>query len=140
MRVGAPGWRLLTTGYVLLALAGAAAMIWPSPSVAASGGRVWAAVWACLLVIGGTTSAYGAARKLYRWEYAGLPALISVWIVYALASLSLVATGFLDRLAGACALFAVASMLAARWRDVSTVRRAAREVGTRGSRKRWERG
>jgi hypothetical protein len=140
MRVGSPGWRLLTTGYALLAIAGFAAMVWPSPAVTASSGRLWASVWACLLIVGGSTAAYGAARKLYRWEYVGLPALISVWIVYALASFSLVATGLLDRLAGGCALLAVAALLAARWRDVSTVRRAAREVSEHGSKRRERRG
>lgn len=140
MRVGAPSWRWLTTGYALLALAGVAAMIWPSPSVTEAGGQWWAAVWASLLIIGGMTSAYGSVRQHYRWEYAGLPALISVWVVYAMAAFSLVAVGMIDRVASACALLAVAALLAARWRDVSMVRRAAREVGIDGDRRRWERG
>lgn len=129
MRRGTPGWGLLTTGYALLALAGVAAILWPSPSVERAGGSMWATAWACLLVIGGSSSAYGAGRQLYRWEYAGLMPLVAVWLVYAIASFSLVATGLVDRLAGGLALLAVASMLAARWHDVATVRRAAREVG-----------
>lgn len=128
---GRPSWALLTASYLLLAAAGATAMVWPSPSVEQQGGRSWAAVWAVLLVVGGAVSAFGAARHAYRWEYAGLPPLIAVWTVYFVASMAAVATGLMERLPGALALAAVACFLGARWREVAHVRIAARQVAER---------
>lgn len=130
--VGPPSRRWYITGYVLLAAAGLAALLWPSPSVVAAGGRIWAGVWATLLIVGGVSCAYGAIRRLHRWEYAGLAPLIAVWVVYSIASFTLAFTGVIDRLASGCSLMAVACFVAARWREVAAIRKAAREIADNG--------
>jgi hypothetical protein len=111
--------------YTLMAVAGLAALTWPSPPVRAatsptSGALVY--VWAVMLAVGGLSSALGAARDRWLGEYAGLWPLVVTFAVYALAS---AATGRVSAIAGACVLGAVALLLLARWRDVALIRREA---------------
>jgi len=111
-------------GYSLMAAAGFAAMVWPAPAVRAATSPLAALAyfWAALLVIGGLSSAVGAAMDRWLGEYAGLWPLIVTWAVYALAA---AATARLTALAGACALGSIAFLLLARWRDVAQIRREA---------------
>lgn len=110
--------------YTLMAVAGAAAMAWPAPSVRAATNpvAVYVYVWAALLIVGGMSSAIGAAAGRWLGEYAGLWPLIVTFLVYSLASF---ATGRLAAIAGACALASFAFLLLARWRDVAYIRREA---------------
>jgi hypothetical protein len=112
-------------GYALLALAGCAAVAWPTPSVRAAAAPTAGAlvyVWAAMLIVGGLASAVGAARDRWLGEYAGLWPLIMTWAVYALAAL---ATGRPTAIASAAALGGVALILLARWRVVASIRREA---------------
>lgn len=107
--------------YSLFALAGAAAMVWPSPTVAtATGWLVY--VWAIWLGVGGLAAAIGAITDRWIGEYAGLPLLFSAFGVYAIVILS---AQRLTSLAGAFALGAIAAKLIARWQDIGEVRREA---------------
>lgn len=111
------------SGYSLMAVAGMAAIAWPTPSVRAAsgpGGLVY--VWAVMLVVGGLSSALGAACDRWLGEYAGLWPLVVTFFVYALAAS---ATGRLTAIAGACALGSIGLLLLARWRDVAMIRREA---------------
>lgn len=110
--------------YTLMALAGLAAVLWPAPSVRAATGPVAGLVylWAALLILGGVTSAAGAAADRWLGEYAGLWPLIVTFAVYGLAA---GASGRVTSLAAACALGSIAFLLLARWRDVASVRREA---------------
>lgn len=112
-------------GYALMAVAGLAAMAWPSPAVAAatsptSGVLVY--VWAAMLAVGGSVSAIGAAMDRWLGEYAGLWPLVVTFTIYALAA---GASGRAPSIAGACLLGSIAALLLARWRDVAQIRREA---------------
>lgn len=111
-------------GYTLMAAAGVAAMAWPAPSVRAATNPVTtlAYVWAALLVVGGMSSAIGAAADRWLGEYAGLWPLIATFAVYAIAG---AATGRATTVAGSCALGSIAFLLLARWRDIAQIRREA---------------
>lgn len=117
------GW--LVTAYLLLAAAGAAALVWTSPSVSAAGG-VWALTWAVFLAAGGALAALAAFRRHWLGEYIGLPLLITVWAVYGLAAGASVLAGRLNSLPACLGLLGVAALLAARWQAVETTRAAAR--------------
>jgi hypothetical protein len=126
----APARAALVAAYLLLAGAGLVALIWASPSVAQAG-RIWAFTWAGFLVVGGLTSAYGAARRSWFGEYAGLPLLIAVWAVYGIsAGWAAVAASRPETWAACCALLAVAALLAYRWEVIAVYRRASRETAT----------
>lgn len=121
-----PRRRTLIGAYVCLAIAGVCSLIWPASSVDDSAGRAWATLWAMLLVVGGVSSALGAYRDVWLWEYAGLLPLIAVWLVYGIAAAVTVPMGgSLDRLAPAFALTAVALLLMTRWANVASIRRMA---------------
>lgn len=111
-------------GYVLMAVAGVAAMVWPTPAVRAATNplAILAYLWAALLILGGLSSALGAAADRWLGEYAGLWPLIVTWAVYAIAA---GATGRFTSIAAACALGSIALLLLARWRDVAHIRREA---------------
>ena len=111
-------------GYTLMGLAGAWAIIWPAPAVqaATSPAAALAYVWALLLLVGGFTSAVGAAMDRWLGEYAGLWPLIVTFAAYGLAAAS---TGRLTAIAASLALGSIALLLLARWRDVAMVRREA---------------
>lgn len=107
--------------YILFALAGSAAIVWPAPTVAAATG--WLVyVWATWLAVGGMAAAIGAVTDRWIGEYAGLPLLFTAFGVYALVVAS---SGRLTSLAGAFALGAIAAKLIARWQDTGEVRREA---------------
>lgn len=107
--------------YALFALAGIAAIAWPSPAVAtATGWLVY--VWAAFLLFGGTMATVGAVTDRWIGEYAGLPLLFSAFGVY---SLVIGSTARLTSVAGAFALGAITAKLFARWQDVGEVRREA---------------
>jgi len=121
-------------GYSLMAVAGIAAMAWPTPSVRAAtaptaGALVY--VWAGMLAVGGLSSAIGAALDRWLGEYAGLWPLVVTFWVYALAAGS---TGRATSIAGACALSSIAMLLLARWRDVALIRREAARLAERDRR------
>lgn len=113
-------------GYALMGLAGVAAMVWPAPAVqeatAPTGGAL-AYVWAALLVVGGVTSAAGAASDRWLGEYAGLWPLVATFAVFGLSALAS-ERGFVA-VAGGLALLAIAALLHARWQDVALIRREA---------------
>ncbi len=126
---------LLVAAYVMLAACGAASMVWPSPSVEASG-RTWAFVWSAMLVVGGVPAALGAARNRWVGEWVGLPPLVAVWAVYGIAAAAMgLRTGTPARIAPALALLAVAAVLFWRWQNVALDRDAAR-AAARESRRR----
>lgn len=120
-------WRAF--GYTLLVLAGLAAAIWPAPSVRAATGPVSSLVyvWVVMLIVGGCSSAIGAATGRWIGEYVGLWPLMSVFVVYGIAA---GATGRVTSLGGAFALGAVGILLYARWRDVALIRQEAMRYGT----------
>jgi hypothetical protein len=108
-------------GYGLFGLAGAAAIVWPAPSVeSATGWLVY--VWAAWLAIGGTLAGAGAVTDRWLGEYAGLPLLSSAFGVYAVVIAS---NGRLSSAAGALALAAIAAVLFARWQDIGVLRKEA---------------
>lgn len=109
-------------GYLLIAITGAAAMLWPPPSVTHATSVPLTFVWAWFLVVGGIASASGAATDLWLGEYVGLWPLIVATAVFGISSL---ATGHWYTVAGGCFLLAVASWLWARWQDVAVLRREA---------------
>lgn len=113
-------------GYVLMGLAGVAAIVWPAPSVAAAtsptaGALVY--VWAALLALGGWSSGLGVATDRWLGEYAGLWPLICTFIVYGLSAF-LSGRGAVAY-AGGLALLAIALFLLGRWHDVALIRREA---------------
>ncbi len=111
--------------YALMAGAGLAAMAWPAPAVKAATSPVAGVlvyVWAVLLAVGGLCACVGAARDRWLGEYTGLPPLVMVFAVYALAA---AATGKTSAIAGSCALGSIALLLLARWRDVAHIRQEA---------------
>lgn len=110
-------------GYGLMAAGGMAAIAWPAPSVrSAITGSVLLYMWAGFLAGGGLFCTIGSALDRWIGEYAGLPLLVVTFLIFGLSAAT---TGRLSSIAGACVLTAIAALLAARWRDVSTVRREA---------------
>jgi hypothetical protein len=112
------------SGYLLMAVAGVFAGIWPSPNVsnaAASGYLVF--VWDTFLVAGGLCSSVGSVTERWFGEYIGLPLLGTVFAVYGLATF--LAPNRVAFAAGA-AFLGMAMLLASRWLDVSYARRMAR--------------
>lgn len=122
MRIGRAA-RLV--GYALMGLAGVAAMVWPAPAVQAATPTVGplAYIWAGMLILGGVTSAAGAASDRWLGEYAGLWPLVATFAVYGLAALA-GGRGW-AAVAGGLALLSVAALLHARWHDVALIRREA---------------
>lgn len=113
------------TGYVLMGLAGVAAMVWPAPAVQAATAPtagVLAYIWAGMLIVGGVTSAAGAATDRWIGEYTGLWPLVATFTVYGLAALA--GRGPVA-VAGGLALLSIAVLLHARWQDVALIRREA---------------
>lgn len=108
--------------YTLMALAGVAAIAWPTPSVRAISTGVLVYVWAVMLTVGGISCAIGAALDRWLGEYAGLWPLIVTFAVYALAAAT---AGRATAIAGAFALGSIAMFLFARWREVALIRREA---------------
>jgi hypothetical protein len=84
MRAAAQGrpWRALA--YALMALAGVAALVWPAPAVRESSGA-WVYAWSVLLVVGGGAAFVGVCSGWWLGEYAGLPPLAFMLVVYAAA-------------------------------------------------------
>jgi peptidoglycan/LPS O-acetylase OafA/YrhL len=123
--MAAPRRAWLTVAYLLFAATGATALLWTSPSVSQAG-RVWARTWAVFFLLGGLLAAYGAWRRRWYAEYAGLPLLVTVWAVYGLAAGWVAVQGRLSALPGCLGLLAVAGLLGARWQAVEADRRAAR--------------
>lgn len=122
------GW--LVAAYVLCALAGAASLLWQSPTVAAAGN--WVLVWAALLIVGGAASAYGVACGHWLGEWCGLPPLIAVWLVYGLTNgWLIVSRDDLARTSASLALMAIACFMFWRWQIVARERQAALQVHNR---------
>jgi len=113
------------TAYALMAAGGAAAMAWPNPAVRAATtptSGLLAYLWALLLVLGGASSAIGAALDRWLGEYTGLVPLSATFAVF---SLSAAATGRLTAMPGAAVLGSIAFFLLSRWLDVAQTRREA---------------
>lgn len=116
-------------GYLHFAIAGVIAFWWPAPAIEQVTAQSFfdraAYAWAVLLVIGGVMSAWGALWRKWPGEYIGLPALMLVLWIYALAALI---TGFQVRprsLAGSFVLGGFAWVLLCRWVKVDCLRREA---------------
>lgn len=113
-------------GYSLMCVAGVASMVWPAPAVqeatAPTAGAL-AYIWAGLLIVGGGTSAAGAASDRWLGEYAGLWPLIMVFLVFGLAAFA--SSRGLVAVAGGFALLSIAALQLARWHDVAIIRREA---------------
>jgi hypothetical protein len=108
-------------GYAMMAAAGAVAFAIPVGSIQASTG--WLVyLWAGFLLLGGLLCAFGAVTDRWIGELAGLPLISSAWGVYFVV-LALART--VNAAAAALAFGAVALILWARWRDVSTIRQEA---------------
>jgi hypothetical protein len=117
-------------GYAMMAAAGAVAFAIPLSSIQASTG--WLVyVWAGFLLLGGLLCGWGAVTDRWIGELTGLPLISSAWGVYFVV-LSLTRT--VSGLAAALAFGAVALLLVARWRDISTVRREADRQAHPGAR------
>lgn len=125
--------RLIVAAYILLTVAGAAAMFWPTPTVGQAG-RALSDFWALFLIVGGLTSAVGACRRRWTGEFMGLPLLITVWAVYGLGAGWTAATDRPSAWAGCTGLLAVAFLLGARWETIAIYRRAARQNADRRDR------
>jgi hypothetical protein len=120
-----------------MAAAGAAAWLWPTPSLAeaTAGAQVLLLIWEVFLIVGGISSAVGAFTDRWLGEYVGLPLLASTFGVYAAAAAAAgITAGRPTSTAGALALAAIAVVIVGRWLEVGLVRRealdAARERGS----------
>lgn len=113
-----------TIGYTLMACAGTAAMIWPPQSVrdsTSSPDSVY--IWAALMIVGGVSSALGAATDRWLGEYVGLWPLICTFMVFGIAAFAS-DRGAVARAGGFC-LLAFAAWLISRWRETALIRREA---------------
>lgn len=115
-------------GYLLMAVAGVFAGLWPSPSVenAAASSQLLVTVWNAFLLVGGLASAIGAITERWIGEYVGLPLLASVFAVYGVAA---VASGRETSYAAGAAFVGIALLFMGRWVDVAAVRRLATAAG-----------
>lgn len=114
-------------GYLLMAVAGVFAGVWPSPNVSnAAAANAWLVlVWDAFLVIGGICSSAGAVSERWLGEYIGLPLLGSVFAVYGLASF---ASPNRAAFAAGSVFLGIALLLVSRWLDVAYARRLARHA------------
>lgn len=112
-------------GYLLMAVAGIFAGIWPSPNVsnAAAANQYLVLTWDAFLVLGGLFSSIGAVTERWLGEYVGLPLLGSVFAVYGLASF---ASPNRAAFAAGAVFLAIALLITSRWLDVSYARRLSR--------------
>lgn len=129
--------------FALLAVGGVAALVWPPPAVRAATSPVYALayLWAALLIVGGVTSALGAATDRWLGEFVGLWPLFAVFAVYGLAAFTTAASVDplnhvyrLYALASGFVLTAMAGLLLARWQDVDLIRQEAGRVARNGDR------
>lgn len=113
--------------YLLMALAGIAAVAYPAPSVKSVTATIdlFLYVWDAFLIIGGLCSCFGAVTDRWIGEYLGLPLLSSVFAVYGIAALYIGGSSRPTSLAGGCALLSIAMLIIGRWREVSVVRKSA---------------
>ena len=128
MTINPPRRWTRVVGYSLMALAGIAAVAWPSPAVKAATGPTTGLlvyVWAILLAVGGVSAAVGSALDRWLGEYAGLWPLVTTFAVYAIAAAS---SGRGAAIAGAALLGSIAFLLLARWRDVAHLRQEAMRI------------
>lgn len=109
-------------GYVLIALCGAAAVVWHPASVSQAARGPLFYVWALFLIVGGVVSAIGAGLDMWFGEYVGLWPIIASSTIFGLSAL---ATGRWQAVAGGCFLLAVTCWLFARWQEVAVLRREA---------------
>lgn len=114
--------KIRVIGYVMFALSGAAALVWPSPSirVVAAGALVY--IWSSFWLVGGSVAAIGAFTDRWIGELVGLPLLAAVFTVFGLAAFY---NGRPTSIATGLGLIAISVLLVARWRDVDLVRREA---------------
>lgn len=105
----------------MMAAAGGVAFAIPVSSIQASTG--WLVyLWAAFLLLGGLLCGWGAVTDRWIGELAGLPLISSAFGVYFVV---LFLTRTVGGAAAALAFGAVALLLVARWRDISTIRREA---------------
>lgn len=121
-----------TAAYAAMAVAGVAAMIWPTaPAVrsATAGAGLLIYVWALMFVVGGVSSALGSWSDRWLGELVGLGPLISVFVVYGLSAF--VSSRGYTAWAGGFLFLAVAAFLFSRWQDVSQIREEATRLADR---------
>lgn len=109
-----------TAAYYLMAAAGLASIVFPTPALAQSGAgtRVLAYVWAGALVVGGVVSAL-PGRGRWLGERVGLWPLIVTFFVYAVTiATTAIVQGRASAIAGVALLAAVGLLVLARWREV----------------------
>src|SRR6266542_3747528 len=116
-------------GYLHFAVAGILALWLPAPAVQQITARSfieWSGyVWAILLIIGGSLSAWGALWRKWPGEYIGLLALMFVLVIYALAAVLAGLQAHPRSFAGALLLDGVTWILLCRWFRVDGLRREA---------------
>jgi uncharacterized membrane protein YdjX (TVP38/TMEM64 family) len=109
-------------GYVLIAVCGVAAILWPPATVSTAAAGFLFYIWVLFLVAGGAISALGAGLDVWLGEYIGLWPVITASTIFGLSAL---ATGRWQAVAGGCFLLAVTCWLFARWQEVAVLRREA---------------
>lgn len=119
-------WRrvVYAVSYGTMAAAGACALMWPAPAVerVTNDAAALVTVWTAMLIAGGLLGLVGTVTGRWLGEYIGLPLLVVVFIVYGLGAF---ASGLPASRAGAFALTAIGSLIAARWIEVNGIRREA---------------
>lgn len=119
-------WRqwFYAASYGAMATAGVCSLVWPAPAVSrvTNGAAALITVWAAMLIAGGLFGLAGAVSRRWLGEFAGLPLLIAVFLVYGIGAF---ANGVPASRAGAFALTAIGSLFAARWLEVNGIRRTA---------------
>lgn len=130
MPVPRPRRGVRVAGYAMMAAAGGVAFAIPVGSIqSATGWLVY--LWAGFLLVGGILCGFGAVTDRWIGELAGLPLISSAWGVYFVV-LALART--VNAAAAALAFGAVALILFARWRDISTIRQEADRQANPGPR------
>lgn len=112
------------TAYLLFAIAGGSAALWPSPAVEKTSRGGWILTfWVVALIAGGLSSAWGRATARWMGEFLGLPLLGTVMIIYGLsATYSGIVEGRLTALPGGAALLAMAAFIVGRWAEINSIR------------------
>lgn len=117
-------------GYLAIACAGAAALLWPPASMAQATGRgnTVQLLWAGLMVVASLFCAWGAATERWVGEYVGLIPLSAVAAAFGIAALGRGHVGW----AGGLFLIGFFWVLIARWQEVALIRiEAERQASNR---------
>jgi len=107
----------LLSAYVLFALSGLAAALWPVRAVEQQVQTWQETAWTVLFVLGSLCCAFGTLLDVWIGELVGLPQLITVFLVFGVASF-LASKPTAVTVAGGLFLLAIAAYFAARWAQV----------------------